>query len=99
MAIQGGSFKHLLRFGGTFFRIGIRLENNSKRIVVFIILSVYMVYGEIPSHTMLGLLRYRYTYNPLCPRGNLWDESCVILIRYKLACWWFKKIINEDQDQ
>ena len=39
--IQGGSIKPLLRFGGRFFRIGKRFENNLNMIVICVILSVY----------------------------------------------------------
>ena len=39
--IQGGSIKPLLRFGGRLFRIGIRFENISKMIVIYVIFTVY----------------------------------------------------------
>ena len=39
--VQGGSIKPLLRFGGRFSRIGIRLENSLNRIIIYLILSVY----------------------------------------------------------
>ena len=35
------SIKPLLRFGGNFFRSGIRFENNSKMVVIYVILIVY----------------------------------------------------------
>ena len=41
--IQGGSIIPLLRFGGTFFRIGSRFKNNFNMIVICVILSVYGV--------------------------------------------------------
>ena len=41
MHIQGGSIKPLLRFGGRFFRIGVRFEYNSKMMVMYVILTVY----------------------------------------------------------
>ena len=40
-SIQFGSIKPLLRFGGRFFSIGIRFENNSRMSVIYIILIVY----------------------------------------------------------
>ena len=43
--VQGGSIKPLLRFGGRFFRIGIRFENNSKLTVVYVILTVYTIFA------------------------------------------------------
>ena len=39
--LQGGSIKPLLRFGGRYIRIAIRLENNLERIIIYAILSVY----------------------------------------------------------
>ena len=40
--LQCGSIKPLLRFGGSFFRIGIKFKNNSKMIVIHLILTVYV---------------------------------------------------------
>ena len=56
ICIQGGSIKPLLRSGGRFFRVGIRLETNSKRIIIYAILSVY---GEnsIKNKTCIGKIR------------------------------------------
>ena len=41
LEIQGGSIKPLLRFGGSFFHIGMRFEKNLNKIVICVTLSVY----------------------------------------------------------
>ena len=38
--VQGGSIKPLLRFGGRFFRIGIKLGTYLKGIIIYAILSI-----------------------------------------------------------
>ena len=38
--IQGGSIKPLLRFGGRFFRIGIKLGTYLNRLIIYVILSI-----------------------------------------------------------
>ena len=39
--VQGGSIKPLLRFKGRFFHIGVRFEDNSNMILIYVILTVY----------------------------------------------------------
>ena len=90
-----------------FFRIGIGLANNSKSIILYVILCVYDE-NFITNHaqTKVALLTYEYLYKPrfnsLCQstgRPMASDESCVILIRFELARWGFKKFTYGDRDK
>ena len=49
-------FNKTFRFGGRFFRIGIRFENNS-------IMTVIYVMVKIPSQRVPVLLRYKYLHH------------------------------------
>ena len=66
-------------------------------------MSSWLYVVKVSSQTVLALLRCRYLHKPRnnssCPPGDLWDWSRVILVEYKLACWWFTEIMYEDQEQ
>ena len=54
--IQGGSIKPLLKFGGRFYRIGIKLGTNLNRIIIYVILTIL---GEnfIKNETCVAKIR------------------------------------------
>ena len=61
--VQGGSIKHLLRFGGRFFRIEIWFENSSNMIVIYVILTL-LRRGYNLQLLICTLLKYKeWLYN------------------------------------
>ena len=69
MTLQGGSIKPLLRFGGRFLK---RFEKNSKRIAIYVILTVYGENSITNSDCIAKIPIFAQTIcnNPLCPRAD-----------------------------